>query len=165
MLPNLFPDQSDRPEYNSVDASLWYIVAVHDFFTATQTHGGMVFQWQKKSLQKAVDAILAGYSQGTRYGIHMDHDGLLAAGVPGGQLTWMDAKVGDWVITPRIGKPVEVEALWVHALLAAGKREARFQAWAETAKTALEARFWNEQRGMLFDVVDNEHVPGAVADA
>jgi predicted glycogen debranching enzyme len=95
MLPNLFPDQSDRPEYNSVDASLWYIVAVHDFLTATQERDGMVYQWQRKSLQKAVDAILAGYSRGTRYGIHMDHDGLLAAGVPSVQLTWMDAKVGD----------------------------------------------------------------------
>jgi glycogen debranching enzyme len=87
---------------------------------------------------------------------------LLACGEPGVQLTWMDAKVGDWVVTPRIGKPVEIQALWVHALSAASKRAPRFAAWLEAAKGALEARFWNEERGMLFDVVDNEHVAGAV---
>jgi len=160
MLPNLFPDQSDRPEYNSVDASLWYIVAVHDFFTATQTHGGMVFQWQKKSLQKAVDTILAGYSQGTRYGIHMDHDGLLAAGVPGGQLTWMDAKVGDCVVTPRIGKPVEVEALWLNALWIGSQFN---DAWQEPLARGLDSfrrRFWNADRNYLYDVIDADHQPG-----
>ncbi len=73
MLPNLFPDQSERPEYNSVDASLWYIVAVHDFLAATQSNG-MNTQPKKKSLHKAVDAILTGYSQGTRYGIRMDQE-------------------------------------------------------------------------------------------
>ena len=108
MLPNLFPDQGERPEYNSVDASLWYIVAVHDFLRATNGNGGGIPPPQKKSLQKAVEAILTGNSQGTRYGIRTDPDGLLAAGEPGVQLTWMDSKVGDWVVTPRIGKPVEV---------------------------------------------------------
>src|SRR5258706_2398439 len=116
MLPNRFPDQGDEPEYNSVEASLWYIVAVHDFLQAAKSINGAVSPRQKKTLQKAVDAILTGYSNGTRYGIHMDHDGLLAAGLPGVQLTWMDAKIGDWVVTPRIGKPVEVQALWLNAL-------------------------------------------------
>jgi predicted glycogen debranching enzyme len=162
MLPNLFPDQSDRPEYNSVDASLWYVVAVHEFLAVTKKMGGMISQGQKKSLQKAVAAILSGYLRGTRYGIHMDKDGLLAAGVPGVQLTWMDAKVGDHVVTPRIGKPVEIQALWLHALVAASKRAAHFSDWAKLARSAFEARFWNEQRGMLFDVVDDNHVPGAL---
>src|SRR5207249_10778362 len=116
MLPNRFPDQGDRPEYNSVDASLWYIIAVHEFLEATKSIARVAYQWQKKSLQKAVESILTGYSQGTRYAVRMDGDGLLAAGVPGAQLTWMDAKVGDWVVTPRIGKPVEIQALWLNAL-------------------------------------------------
>jgi predicted glycogen debranching enzyme len=160
MLPNLFPDQSDRPEYNSVDASLWYIVAVHDFLTATQERDGMVYQWQRKSLQKAVDAILGGYSRGTRYGIHMDHDGLLAAGVPGVQLTWMDAKVGDWVVTPRIGKPVEVEALWLNALWIGSQFN---DAWKEPLARGLDSfrrRFWNADHNHLYDVVDADHQPG-----
>ena len=127
MLPNRFPDQSDRPEYNSVDASLWYIIAAHDFLTATQNQNGWVSQWQRKALQKAIDAILTGYSQGTRYGIRMEEDGLLAAGIPGVQLTWMDAKVGDWVVTPRIGKPVEVEALWLNALWIGSQFNDRWQ--------------------------------------
>ena len=160
MLPNLFPDQSDRPEYNSVDASLWYIVAVHDFFAATQTHDGRVYQWQKKSLQKAVDAILTGYSQGARYGIHMDHDGLLAAGVSGVQLTWMDVKIGDWVVTPRIGKPVEVEALWLNALWIGSQFN---DAWKEPLARGLDSfrrRFWNAEGNHLYDVVDADHQPG-----
>jgi predicted glycogen debranching enzyme len=160
MLPNLFPDQGGRPEYNSVDASLWYIVAVHDFLDATQSNDGMVSQWQKKSLQKAVDSILTGYFQGTRYGIRMDQDGLLAAGVPGVQLTWMDAKVGDWVVTPRIGKPVEIQALWLNALWIASQFSEK---WKEPLARGLDSfhrRFWNSQAGYLYDVVDADHQPG-----
>jgi predicted glycogen debranching enzyme len=165
MLPNLFPDGSDRPEYNSVDASLWYIVAVHDFLTATPDNGGIVSQWQRKALQKAVDAILTGYSQGTRYGIRMDEDGLLAAGVPGVQLTWMDAKVDDWVVTPRIGKPVEVQALWLNALWTGSHFNA---AWKEPLARGLESfrrRFWQAQEGYLYDVVDADHIAEKVDNA
>jgi predicted glycogen debranching enzyme len=160
MLPNLFPDHGDRPEYNSVDASLWYIVAVHDFLDATQSNGGMVSQWQKQSLQNAVDSILTGYFQGTRYGIRMDQDGLLAAGVPGVQLTWMDVKLGDWVVTPRIGKPVEIQALWLNALWIASQFSEK---WKEPLGRGLECfrrRFWNSQAGYLYDVVDADHQPG-----
>jgi len=162
MLPNLFPDQSDRPEYNSVDASLWYVIAVHEFLTAPCSGSGMVSQWQKKSLQTAIDAILAGYSEGTRYGIRMDEDGLLAAGIPGVQLTWMDAKVGDWVVTPRIGKPVEVEALWLNALWIASRFNERWQEPYQRGAASFRRRFWNQQGGCLFDVVDAEHQAGKV---
>ena len=117
---------------------------------------------ERQRIDRAIVDIVDGYARGTRHGIRRDSDGLLACGEPGVQLTWMDAKIGAWVVTPRIGKPVEIQALWVHALVAAGKREARFRAWAESAQRALEARFWNEQRGMLFDVVDDDHVSGAV---
>ncbi len=161
MLPNLFPDQGGLPEYNSVDASLWYIIAVHDFL-ATAKPNGTLSSRQKKSLQKAVDAILAGYAQGTRYGIRMDGDGLLAAGVPGVQLTWMDAKVGDWVVTPRIGKPVEVEALWLTALWIGSQFNDR---WKEPLARGLDSfhrRFWHSDGGYLYDVIDADHQPGRV---
>jgi predicted glycogen debranching enzyme len=160
MLPNLFPDQSDRPEYNSVDASLWYIIAIHDFLAAMRGNGGLVSLRQKKSLHKAIDAILTGYSQGTRYGIRMDQDGLLTAGVPGVQLTWMDAKVGDWVVTPRIGKPVEVEALWLNALWIGSQFNDRWKEPLERGLDSFRRRFWNSQDGSLFDVVDSDHQPG-----
>ena len=160
MLPNLFPDRGDHPEYNSVDASLWYIVAVHDFLGAAQNTGTMVVQRQKKALQSAVDAILTGYSRGTRYGIRMDEDGLLAAGAAGVQVTWMDAKVGDWVVTPRVGKPVEIQALWLNAL----KIGSQFNdAWKEPLARGLanfHRRFWHAQGGYLYDVVDADHQAG-----
>jgi len=160
MLPNLFPDRGDKPEYNSVDASLWFIVAVHDFFAAMKAHGRMVYEWQRKSLQNAIEAILSGYSQGTRYGIRMDNDGLLACGVPGVQLTWMDAKVGDWVVTPRIGKPVEVQALWLNALWIASQFASAWQDPLARGLTAFQQRFWNQARHCLYDVVDVDHQAG-----
>ena len=164
MLPNLFPDRSDRPEYNSVDASLWYIIAVHDFIAAAKAQNGMVAQEQKNALQKAVDAILSGYASGTRYGIRMDEDGLLAAGVPGVQLTWMDAKVGDWVVTPRIGKPVEIQALWLNALWIGGQFGQLSGRWNELFARGLASfnrRFWTD-RDYLVDVVDVDHQAGTL---
>lgn len=162
MLPNRFPDQGDQPEYNSVDASLWYIIAVHDFLQAVDTGAGKVTESQRKALHQAVEAILTGYSQGTRYGIHMDQDGLLAAGVPGVQLTWMDSKIGDWVVTPRIGKPVEVQALWLNALWIASQFSERWKERFARGRESFGARFWNEQSGSLYDVIDVDHQPGNV---
>jgi predicted glycogen debranching enzyme len=159
MLPNLFPDQSERPEYNSVDASLWYIIAVHDFLTAMQNNVSAT-QRQKMSLQKAVHAILCGYSQGTRYGIRMDQDGLLAAGVPGVQLTWMDAKIGDWVVTARTGKPVEIQALWLNALWIGSQIDGRWKATLARGLNSFGCRFWNMEGDYLFDVVDADHETG-----
>ena len=148
MLPNRFPDQGDQPEYNSVDASLWYIIAVHDFLRSDERpRSEWSSQRQKKTLQQAVEAILTGYSQGTRFGIHMDQDGLLAAGVPGVQLTWMDSKIGDWVVTPRIGKPVEVQALWLNALWIASQFSERWKEPFARGRESFGARFWNEQGG------------------
>src|SRR5262249_2051908 len=92
----------------------------------------------------------------------MDSDGLLVAGVPGVQLTWMDAKVGDWVVTPRIGKPVEVEALWLNSLWIGRKFSARWTQVFEGALGAFSSRFWNERDGCLYDVVDVDHHPGVV---
>jgi predicted glycogen debranching enzyme len=165
MLPNRFPDHGDQAEYNSVDASLWYIVAVNAYLEAMRRSQRDVPEQDRAALTAAVDAILTGYSRGTRYGIRLDDDGLLAAGVPGVQLTWMDAKVGDWVVTPRIGKPVEVQSLWLNALRIGSQHDAHWQRILERGRESFIERFWNDAGGYLYDVVDVDHQPGAVDDA
>jgi predicted glycogen debranching enzyme len=150
MLPNRFPDRDEAPEYNSVDAALWYVVAVHELLAARRDLAAP----DRARLRQAVEAILGGYARGTRYGIRADGDGLLAAGAPGVQLTWMDAKVGDWVVTPRMGKPVEVQALWLNALHVGSAFSERWAALYARARKSFVARFWNEARGCLYDVVD-----------
>jgi predicted glycogen debranching enzyme len=159
MLPNYFPEGGKAAEYNSVDASLWYVVAVHEFLRRTQG-ARILAATERRSLHGAVDAIVSGYARGTRYGIRADGTGLLAAGENGVQVTWMDAKVGDRVVTPRIGKPVEIQALWINALRIAGGRSARWAAFASHAQATFSERFWNEERGFLFDVVDVDHRDG-----
>ena len=114
----------------------------------------------RELLQGAIGQIVAGYCAGTRFGIRMDDDGLLAAGVPGVQLTWMDAKVGDRVITPRIGKPVEVQALWLNALRIAASIWPEYCALYRRGLASFQLRFWNEGRSCLYDVVDVDHEPG-----
>ncbi|HEY2880809.1 MAG TPA: amylo-alpha-1,6-glucosidase [Pirellulales bacterium] len=165
MLPNRFPDAGDAPEYNSVDASLWYIVAVHELIAALARRGKPIGADDRRILEQAVLAIVEGYSRGTRFGIRMDVDGLLAAGAPGTQLTWMDAKVGDWVVTPRVGKPVEVQALWLNALWIAARIDRRWDRQFQQASVAFEKKFWNASLGCLFDVVDVDHRPGIVDTA
>ena len=157
MLPNRFPDYGDTPEYNSVDASLWFVVAVHDYLAASHASADT-----RERLQRAVEAILTGYTNGTRFNIQASaEDGLLGAGVPGVQLTWMDAKVGDWVVTPRIGKPVEVQALWINALRIAASWNPQWQQPAERALQAFHERFIDPSTQALFDNVDVDHVKGA----
>jgi predicted glycogen debranching enzyme len=159
MLPNRFPDAGESPEYNSVDASLWYIIAVHDFLTALPN----LADNQLARLRGAIRSILEGYTRGTRYGIAADPaDGLLMCGQPGVQLTWMDAKVGDWVVTPRIGKPVEVQALWLNALRIASAFDSRWEAPFEQGLASFIGRFHDPERGCLYEVVDNDRQPGAI---
>jgi predicted glycogen debranching enzyme len=155
MLPNVFPDAGETPEYNTVDAALWYFEAVRQYYAATGD----------AALVRDLFPVLADMAdwhvRGTRYSIRMDSaDGLLAAGEPGVQLTWMDAKVGDWVVTPRIGKPVEINALWFNALLTltelaelAGESGARYRQMAARARAGFQ-RFWNDAAGYCFDVLD-----------
>jgi len=155
MLPNAFPDGGSPPEYNSIDAALWYFEAARQTFAATRDRGAL------RQLFPILEEIVAAHVRGTRFGIHVDPaDGLLAAGEAGVQLTWMDAKIGDWVVTPRIGKPVEVNALWLNALVTiagfarALKRDAtNYEEMAQKARTAF-SRFWNAARGYCFDVLD-----------
>jgi len=162
MLPNRFTDRGEAPEYNSVDAALWYVIAVHDFLDRARALKRRLPAGDAARLGQAVESILSGYAAGTRYGIRLDPDGLLAAGQPGVQLTWMDAKVGDWVVTPRIGKPVEVQALWLNALrIAAGSSE-RWKRLFERGLESFRARMWNEKEGYLYDVIDAGHQAGLV---
>jgi predicted glycogen debranching enzyme len=163
MLPNFFPDGSAEPEYNSVDASLWYVIAAGEALAAA---GPKLPEAERRRLIDAIEAILSGYAAGTRYGIRSEEDGLLAAGEPGQQLTWMDARVDGHEITPRIGKPVEVQALWLNALaIAAAFGTTSSTRWADLlarGSASFEARFWDEARGRLHDVVDADHVAGKV---
>ena len=155
MLPNYFPSGGRPAEYNTVDASLWFAEAVRRYFDDT----GDVET--ARALAPALRAIVDAYTRGTRFGIGVDpSDGLLRAGEPGVQLTWMDAKVGDYVVTPRIGKPVEVNALWIAALrtcarfaVMTGEDDAPLLLAAARAEAAFE-RFWNESRGCCYDVID-----------
>ncbi len=160
MLPNRFPDSGEAPEYNTVDATLWFFIAVWRYLEAT---GDETFV--KDELLPKLDEILSWHGRGTRYGIRVDADGLLVAGEPGVQLTWMDARVGERVITPRHGKPVEIEALWINALRAASALHARFdrpararvlERLADTAAERFEELFWNERDQALYDVVDSD---------
>jgi len=160
MLPNRFPDRGEAPEFNSVDASLWYLVAVHEFLAAAAAHGLALPVAEQRALEAAAGAILTGYAAGTRFGIRCDADGLLSAGQAGVQLTWMDAKVGDWVVTPRIGKPVEIQALWLNALAVGSRRSERWAALLARGRAAFAERFWNDARHCLFDVIDCDHRAG-----
>ena len=161
MLPNRFPDRGESPEYNSVDAALWYAVAVHETLARAAAAGTPLPEAESRALLDAVDAILDGYSAGTRAGIRADGDGLLAAGSARTQLTWMDACFEGRPVTPRAGKPVEVQALWLNALWLQGQARSRWRPAFEQGRRAFRARFWNEQRGCLLDVVDCEGRPGS----
>jgi predicted glycogen debranching enzyme len=163
MLPNNFPDAGGKPACNTVDAALWYFEAVRQYFAAT---GDM------QALQKlfpVLAGIIDAHVKGTRYQIHVDPaDGLLYAGESGVQLTWMDAKIGDWVVTPRTGKAVEINALWINALETMKRFAGALKMPSETYQ-ALSSRardgfgkFWNAQRQCCYDVID---APGTGNDA
>jgi predicted glycogen debranching enzyme len=161
LLPNRFPDAGDdEPEYNSVDAALWYVIDVFEFLNAVQKSSYFLPQSTRETLLNAAENILDGYARGTRHGIRLDSDGLIAAGMRGQQLTWMDARVDGREITPRIGKPVEIQALWLNALHLAA---VQFPKWRDTLKRGIASfreRFWNPSTGYLNDVVDVDHRPG-----
>ena len=166
MLPNRFPDAGEAPEYNTVDATLWYFEAVRAYLAYTGE-----FEFVRTRLLPTLRDILDWHLRGTRYGIHMDSDGLLSCGEAGVQLTWMDAKIGDWVVTPRTGKPVEIQALWYNALRIAAdltRREGQslqadsFDQLATRAQASFLAQFWNGSEHCLFDVVDGGQRDGAI---
>jgi predicted glycogen debranching enzyme len=158
MLPNRFPDVGETPEYNTVDATLWFFEAARSYVAYT---GDLEFV--RNELYPVFADIIAWHARGTRYGILVDAGGLLSSGESGVQLTWMDAKVGDWVVTPRRGKPVEIQALWFNALCVmeelAGKfadeaGQKRYRNMASVANWSFNRLFWNENAGCLYDAVN-----------
>src|SRR5271155_1988936 len=159
MLPNRFPDAGETPEYNTVDATLWFIEAVRSYLAYTDD-----LDFVDNELYGVLTEIVSWHVGGTRFGIKVDSSGLLNSGEPGVQLTWMDAKVGDRVITPRVGKPVEIQALWLNALAIARALglPGDWQADFDRGLASFRQRFWNPQRGMLLDIVDIDHHPGLV---
>ena len=160
MLPNRFPDAGESPEYNTVDATLWMFEAVRSYLHYTGDHG-----FVRDRLYPKLKEIVDWHMGGTRYGIRARSNGLLACGEPGVQLTWMDAKVGDWVVTPRIGMPVEIQALWYNALCVLRDlanefgdpgRETSLRGLAEKTRGSFEPQFWNPHTGCLYDVINGE---------
>ena len=161
MLPNHFPDNGEPIGYNNVDGTLWYFIAIYKYLEAANDK-----QFVLVELLPVLKNIIEWHLRGTRHGIHATEDGLLYSGEQGLQLTWMDAKIGDWVVTPRIGKPVEINALWYNALsiyatlleLSGDSDEATliFEK-ATLVRKSFNEQFWNSEKGYLYDVVnDNE---------
>lgn len=157
MLPNRFPDEGQTPEYNTVDATLWYFEAIRAYVK----HTGDIDLVRGQLFEK-LKGIIEWHVLGTRYGIRVTGDGLLHAGEPGVQLTWMDAKIGDYVVTPRTGKPVEIQALWYNALRAMAELAEtlkqqdladRYSGMADTARESFASQFWYEDGGYLYDVI------------
>jgi predicted glycogen debranching enzyme len=158
MLPNRFPEGGEPAQYNTVDATLWYFHAIDAYLQATADRTLL------RDLYPTLRDIIDWHQRGTRYGIRVDPaDGLLRAGVAQVQLTWMDAKCGDWVVTPRIGKAVEINALWHHALerMAAWSRKLRqlqaaalYAGEAQRVSESFSRSFWCEEVGYLYDVID-----------
>ena len=166
MIPNRFPDVGETAEYNTVDATLWFIEAVRAYLAATGDA-----ELVRGELYEQMAGVIAWHVRGTRYGIKLDTDGLLAAGTENSQLTWMDAKYGDTAFTPRIGKPVEVQALWYNALCVMrdlaelfGDHEdrSRYEIMADLCRQSFNGVFWNADAGCLYDVVNGSSRDGSV---
>lgn len=159
MVPNMFPDEGTDPLYNTADASMWYFYAVGKYLDYTGTPEDYAFV--QETIYPKLKEIIAAYEHGTDFSIYMEKDGLIHAGSGLDQVTWMDVRVGDWVATPRHGKPVEINALWYHALCLMeewatrfGEDGSHYAALAAHAKESFAKEFWNEKDGCLYDVVD-----------
>ena len=155
MLPNVFPDGGETAGYNTLDATLWYFEAIRSYYAATEDREFIA------ELFPLLADIIDWHIKGNRYNIHMDNDGLLYGGEEGEQLTWMDAKVVNWVVTPRIGKPVEINALWYNALVCMeyfantlGQSGIKYQQLAEKVRSHF-SKFWYEEGGYCYDVIDS----------
>jgi predicted glycogen debranching enzyme len=163
MIPNRFPDNGEAPEYNNADGTLWYFIAIYKYMKVTGDEAFIV-----QTILPVLDQIIEWHLKGTRYNIHATEDGLLYAGEPGLQLTWMDAKIGNWVVTPRMGKPVEIQALWYNALCIYSEllslnmeknRSEEFAYKAAMAKQNFMGMFWNNNNNYLYDNIDENGSP------
>jgi predicted glycogen debranching enzyme len=158
LIPNMFPEGEREGLYHTADATLWFFHAIDRY----ERHTGD--RYLVRELLPTLVDIVDRHLAGTRFGIRVDRDGLLTQGADGYQLTWMDAKVDGWVVTPRRGKAVEINALWYNALRVLqswlrdehSDRADEIGGHAENAANAFNARFWNPNRGFLFDVIDGE---------
>lgn len=164
LIPNLFPDRGDEPAYNTVDAALWFFQAVYKYVQYT---GDIDFV--KKELLTVMSNIIDSYKYGTLFGIKMDDDSLISAGNENTQLTWMDAKVGDWVVTPRHGKAVEINALWYNAVMVmshilekTGEDNTEYIELGERIRKNFINVFWNEDENCLYDVVNENGRDGRI---
>ena len=166
LIPNLFPDEDEKAEYNSVDAALWFVVAAWKYWKASGDNEGV------RGLLPALSDVVKFYRDGTRYDIYADKDGLISAGKAGSQLTWMDVKAEGYVPTPRHGKPVEINALWLNALLMLAEMEENLARDVQTAvilrnlaeqvKASFVKIFWNAADNCLFDVVRDDFKDSAI---
>ena len=159
MLPNRFVDSGEKAEFNTVDATLWFFEAARAYAAATND-----YDFLRQELYPVFTQIIDFHMKETRYNIKAEEDGLLHAGAPGAQLTWMDAKIGNWVVTPRSGKPVEIQALWYNALrimedLAARfedeERRKQYSGLASLASETFNHIFWNDDVNCLYDVIED----------
>lgn len=165
MIPNRFPD-FEEAEYNTIDASLWFFVAVYKYYLATEDKAFI-----KEEILPVLASIIEWHNKGTRYNIHVDTDGLLTGGAEGVQLTWMDAKAGDWVVTPRQGKAVEINALWYNALeiiaffyRTLGQKDVakKLTYNAKKVKREFVKAFWIKDENYLYDFIDGDHKCDAI---
>jgi predicted glycogen debranching enzyme len=166
MLPNRFVDSGEQPEFNTVDATLWFFEAARAYTAASGD-----YDFVHEELFPVFTQIIDFHIKGTRYNIKMADNGLLNAGAPGVQLTWMDAKVNDWVVTPRSGKPVEIQALWYNALRIMEDLAGRFgydelrkkySNLASLARWTFNRLFWNPEQNCLYDVVNGGPPDGSI---
>ena len=164
-MPNRFRDNGEEPEYNNVDGTLWYFIAVYKYLLTTGDKDFVVHQ-----ILPVLKEIIGWHYKGTRYNIHVDEDGLLYAGERGQQLTWMDARIGAWVVTPRMGKPVEIQALWYNALRIFGELlqlndqlddVLLVNVSAERTKRSFVKKFWYAEGNYLYDNIDENGNPVA----
>ncbi|HSZ25443.1 MAG TPA: amylo-alpha-1,6-glucosidase, partial [Cytophagaceae bacterium] len=158
IIPNRFPDSGETPEYNTVDATLWYFIAIKKYLDYTDDK-----EFVLNEMYPYLKDIISWHEKGTHYDIHVEEDGLLFAGEYGVQLTWMDAKIGNWVVTPRMGKPVEINALWYNSLMilsefATLKGETNdykeYSAKAERVKKIFKETFIIKDKGYLYDFIN-----------
>lgn len=152
LLPNRFTDRGATPEYHSVDAALWFIITCAEAWP----------EGLPPEISATVERILRRYSEGTHFGIRVDHDGLLIAGQAGYALTWMDARVDGRAVTPRHGKPVELQCLWINALELFADQAPSWREPAAKARAQFRARYFRPELGHCYDVIDVDGVPGAV---
>lgn len=157
LLPNVFPNTSEeQPYYNTMDASMWYFNAVYNYLRYNNTKTAADFV--KQNIYPVLEQIIEHYIKGTHFSIHMDDDCLISGGSDFDQITWMDVRVGDWVVTPRHGKPVEINALWYNALrimaeLSPDDVKPKYNSLADKVRAAFEEKFWNEDEQCLYDVI------------